>query len=69
MAVRNVLPTSASPDLLHVDFLSVNAVVGVAGHMALSVTRKRHTSEITLNEERIGTQWQVLILILADPRP
>ena len=33
-------------------FRSVNALIGVAGDMALSVTRKRHTSAITLNEER-----------------
>jgi hypothetical protein len=45
-----------------VDFLSVDAVIGVARHTALGVTDKRGSSEIALfDEERITTSRQVLI--------
>jgi hypothetical protein len=55
-----------SLDLLDVDFLSVSEVAGIASHMALSITGKRGDPESTLDEERIGTQRHVLILILAE---
>jgi len=41
-------------DLLDVDFLSVPAVIGIAGHVALRVTDKRHASQIILYEKRLG---------------
>lgn len=54
------MSTTAFPrrslDLLGVDFLSVVAVIGVASHMALSVTDKRDAPEIILEEERLRTQ-------------
>jgi hypothetical protein len=56
---------AGSLDLLDVDLLPVEAVIRVAGHVALRVADKRDASQIIFDEERIGTQWQVLILILS----
>ena len=50
--MRDFTSTTAFPrgslDLLGVDFLSVVAMIGVASHVALSVTDKRDASEIHL---------------------
>ena len=55
-----------SLDLLDVDFLSVPAMIGVGRDTALSITDKCHASEITLDEECLGTQRQILILVLTE---
>jgi hypothetical protein len=55
-----------SLDLLDVDFLSVPAMIGVARDTALSIADKCHVSEITLDEECLGTQRQILILVLTE---
>ena len=47
------------------DFLSINAVVDVVSDMAPSISGERYTSEIILDNERVGTQGQVLTLILS----
>lgn len=51
MLKQNLIVLACSVDLLDVDFLSVNAVIGVASHMAPRVTGKRDTPEIILEEE------------------
>jgi hypothetical protein len=40
-------------DLFGVEFLPVITVIGVASYVALSVTDKRHASQIVLHEERL----------------
>jgi len=55
-----------SLDLLDVDFLPVEAVIRVAGNVALSIADKRDAPQIIFDEERIGTQGQVFILILRE---
>jgi hypothetical protein len=52
-------------DFLGMDFLSINAVVDVVSDMAPSILGERYTSEIILDNERVGTQGQVLTLILS----
>jgi hypothetical protein len=41
-------------------------MIGVARDMAPSVTDKRDTSNIILEEKRVGTQRQILVLIFRE---
>ena len=63
-SVRRYL-LGCSFDFLGMDFLSINAVVDVVSDMAPSISGERYTSEIILDNERVGTQGQVLTLILS----
>src|SRR5580704_110823 len=52
----------SSLDLPGMEFLSVVAVIGVAGHVPLSITHKRDASQIILHEKRLRSQWKVLLV-------
>jgi hypothetical protein len=62
-SVRRYL-LGCSFDFLGMDFLSINWVVDIVSDVALSIWGERYTSEIILDKECVGTQGQVLTLIL-----
>ena len=59
-------PPILSFDLPDADFLSVRSVVNVAGYMTVRITGKHGRPKVALDEESIGAQRQVLILVDAD---
>jgi hypothetical protein len=66
---RNGIVFVPSLNLLGVDFLAVPAVIGVARDMTLSVSDKRGTSQVALDEEGFRTQRQVFVLVLSELGP
>jgi hypothetical protein len=79
--MRNTLPPLASNDLFDIamrwisldllcmNFLSVNTAIGITGHVARSITRKRDASEVIFEEKRLPTGRKTLVCIPTHLRP